>query len=161
MFDPYALTLNALQGSTWLADELRADGRKVAGIEQYYYNVEIANLTQFQAGSVTLNLDPDSDFICLALSASVITEAPPLGQRAPLSGLLQITDMGTGRRFFDEPAYLATVCGGIGIPAILPTPKAFVANTRLQIEFENQSVFAGSNSSFFLVLCGQRVYYAN
>lgn len=160
MLDPRALTMNALQGSTWLAQILRADGRRVVNIEQYDYNVEFLGVADNTSQQTTITIEPDSDFAILAMCGQVFTTFSG-GVNIVPNATAQITDLGSGRAFFARPAMFQTVFGDNGLPLILPAPKALVAGTRLQVEVNCNTIVGAGTVDFYINLVGARIYYAN
>jgi hypothetical protein len=154
MLDFRTLAINAAQGSSWIAEDIRADGQRLVDIQQYTYNVAILDLAAGATGEFSLNIFNDSDFITDALGAACHFTN---GQRSPLYGIVQVTDLGTGRTLFDKPAHMAATFGTLGVPLILPVPKTFVRDSKVLIQVTNVATDA---RDFHINLMGSRIYYA-
>lgn len=65
------------------------------------------------AGQATVDipLQTDGDFVALFATATAVTDAAPQTVLAAVPLLVQVTDLGAGRQFFDRPTHAANVFG--------------------------------------------------
>ncbi len=156
---PYAQrALQISEMNDYLPDFLRPN-QQVLSVENFSYNVgpvAIAAAAAAAGVAATVNLvtQSDSDFLLVNFSALVRNE--PYYDDFPAC-LLQITDQGSGKTFFNQPSLLFLIAGNQGFPFVLPTPRLIMPNTNLKFDFTN----LGIAQSFYVTLTGLRIYYAD
>jgi hypothetical protein len=97
--------------------------------------------------SISIQVQADSDFELQKLTffADIALAAQTESTRVLPLVSMQITDTGSGRAIFSQPLAIPSVCGDGRIPFILTTPKLFVANASIQIDFVNFSAATAYN----------------
>jgi hypothetical protein len=144
--------------------------RKVLGVEGYAYTVDQLGLSLTLAAPLAnpfnLIMDSDSDFVATYMSAGALTTGTGLAQRqveySP-SLLLQVTDQSSGKTWFNGPMPSALVCGAMGFPFILSSPRVIKPRTTLSVLPSAAVTLTGSNTftAFFFVLGGAKIYYTD
>lgn len=142
--------------------------RQILGIEPYCYTVDQSSLTLTLASNPapTFNLimDSDSDFVATYMSAAAIIGPGGIAQRqveySP-SLLLQITDQSAGKTWFNAPTPTSLVCGAMGFPFLLSSPRVIRPRTTLTIAPTAAVALAGGSqfTSFFFAMNGAKIYY--
>lgn len=146
--------LDIAQSSTYLTLYAR-QGQQIVGIEYFGYAVEIDNVAQNAAASGIFQVQSDSDFVCTYLSG--ISYNPTTGGVDPVPiGLIQITDTGSGKTFFNQPAFMGLVFGQGGYPFLLPAPRLIAPNTNIQYNVTNLNTAA---RNFHIIMLGARIFY--
>jgi hypothetical protein len=130
-------------------------------VEPYRYSVKFPALATGAANRLTVNvnINSQSDFLLCGFSGAVydsglasITEQTIL---IPIIDL-DITDTGSGRRWFDQAQPWISVCGRNGeSPAYLETPRLYDAKS--SISFVAQSNVASGTYNATLVMHGVNV----
>lgn len=152
VFETRALEL--AQQSNFLASVAR-EGQKIVKIDNFAYNGTIGSAAStIAAGGATaqtiINFQADSDFVIQYVSADAL---------ATTQILLQVTDTGSGRTFYNQPTLFSLVAGSSGFPYLLPTPKVVAPSTNLQVSVTNIDA-AVACTGFFISFGGGRIYYA-
>lgn len=141
--------------------------REILLIDTYSYSVDttaLVPLTPANPISVPIVMDSDSEFVLYYLSGGAIIpgvgDAPTLMNPMPAIKV-QITDLASGRTYFNIPTPMPLVAGLNGFPFILSSPRIVKPRTTLQIDLSSIVQSAGpSFSAVFLTLHGARIYYA-
>lgn len=141
--------------------------REILLIDTYAYTVDtsaLAALTPVNPITTNLIMDSDSEFVLYFLAGGAII--PGVGDRPtamnPMPAIdIQITDLASGRTYFNMPTPMPLVAGLQGFPFILTSPRIVKPRTTLQIDMSTSVSVAGpSFSAVFLTLHGARIYYA-
>jgi hypothetical protein len=145
--------LEVAQQSNFLASVAR-QGQKIIKIDNFAYNTTIGSAASTIAagagGQAIINFQADSDFVIQYVSADAL---------GTTQLLLQVTDTGSGRTFFNQPTLFSLVAGSNGFPYLLPTPKVVAPSTNLQVSISNIDA-AVACTGFFISFGGGRIYYA-
>ncbi len=107
----------------------------------YTYTTRFEDLTNGSTGNQFIQIEADSDFLIQKLAMSVFEDGGALTvetQPVPLCTVL-IVDTGSGRQIMNEPIPLDSLFGNGRLPYILPTPKLFVKNSRINVTLFNFS----------------------
>ena len=147
--------LDIAQSSTYLTLYAR-QGQQIIGIEYFGYAVEMDNIAQGGAASSIFQVQSDSDFVCTYLSGVAVNPAVATVDPVPL-GLIQITDTGSGKTFFNQPTFMGLVLGQGGYPFLLPAPRLIAPNTNIQYNVTN---LANGPRNLHIIMLGARIYYA-
>lgn len=149
-------SLDIAQSSTYLTLYAR-QGQQIVGMEYFGYSVEIDNLAASGGqGTGIFQVQSDSDFVCTYLSGVAFSAANNQVDPFPL-GLIQITDTGSGKTFFNQPAFMGLVLGQGGYPFLLPAPRLIAPNTNIQYSVTN---LANGIRNIYITMLGARIYYA-
>lgn len=140
--------------STYLKDFVRP-GAPITAIDYFVYNANIAAVAANTPAQLILQTQSDSDFVLTNLSGAVIAAAAPT-PRYPAT--IQITDMGTGKTYFNQPTLFEQVFGLGGFTFVLPTPRVLAPNTKLALDILS---LVGASADFWISLIGARIYYAS
>lgn len=111
----------------------------------YTYTTRFQDLLQGATGNNFIQIEADSDFLIQKLAQTTFIDGDPITvdtQPVPLCTIL-IVDTGSGRQIMNEPVPLDALFGTGRLPYILPTPKLFVKNSRINVTLFNFS--AGTN----------------
>lgn len=155
--------LDIAQTSTYLT-YLARQGKVISAIEYFAYNLEFDGIVN-TAPSVTGNIQiqADSDFVCVYLSGAqtlVSAGATSAGALNVQTGLIQLTDTGTGKQLFNTPVFGGLVLGQGGFPFLLPAPRTFAAQTAIKVDWTDLTGTASpSSTNFYFLMHGARVYY--
>jgi hypothetical protein len=146
--------LDAVQNSAWIASVARP-GRTILDIDYYNYNTSILGLVTATTSTAVIQIQSDSDFAIAYMSGAAIVAGAV--QNDPVA-LIQYTDTGTGKTFFQNPTLFSLVEGNNGLPFYLPAPRVLAPNTNINVTITNN---IGSTADFFVNLLGARIYYAS
>lgn len=146
--------LDIADTSSYLALYARS-GQSILGIDYFGYNCEIDNLAAGASGQALVQIQSDSDFVLTYLSANGLVTATgaTLGF---LNATTQITDTGTGKTFFNQPALMGLVFGLSGYPFLLPAPRLIAPNTNIKFDITNLTATA---NTYYISMLGARIYY--
>lgn len=136
-------------------------GREIVSIDYYAYTATIGTPAAPVAIGGTrqalVQIQADSDFVMTAIAggsqpliANAITYTAPV--------LFQLTDTGSGKRYFSAPTPMASVAGSGAFPFVLPSPRVLQPNTILQIDVIN--VGAATIDQISFAFHGARIFYA-
>lgn len=118
---------------------------RVIAEDFYTYAIQFEDLLQGATQIGFVQIEADSDFLIQKLAYfSSIAGGPQTFNTIdiPLVTIL-IVDTGSGRQIMNTPIPLTAMFGDGRLPYILPTPKLFVKNTRINVTLANFS--AGTN----------------
>lgn len=147
--------LDAVQNGAWIASVAR-QGRTIVDLDYYNYNTEIGPVASGASAQATIQIQSDSDFAIAFMSGVEVVNNTPTTNHYTL---LQITDTGTGKTFFNAPTMFQLVMGTGGLPFYLPAPRVVAPNTNLQINVQNVS--SAADATYYINLLGARIYYGN
>jgi hypothetical protein len=147
--------LDIAQSSTYLTVYAR-QGQTITGIEYFGYSAEIDALAAGATNTTTFQVLSDSDFVCTYLTGSAVNPANGQVDAVP-QALLQITDTGSGKTFFNQPSFMGLVTGQGGYPFLLPAPRLIAPNTNIQYQVQN--ILTAGTRTYYLTMLGARIYY--
>ena len=107
----------------------------------FTYTTRFEDLLAGATGNQFIQIEADSDFLIQKLAASPFEtgdEITVFSQPIPLCTIL-IVDTGSGRQLMNEPIPVDALFGTGRLPFILPTPKLFVKNSRINVTLVNFS----------------------
>lgn len=149
--------LDIAQSSTYLTLYARQN-QEIQGIEEFGYSVEIDNIASGATATGTFQVLSDSDFVCTYLTGCSVATATGIVDAVP-QALLQITDTGSGKTFFNQPSFMGLITGQGGYPFLLAAPRLIAPNTNIQYQVTNL-LGAGNTRNYFLTMIGARIYYS-
>ena len=127
----------------------------------FIYTTRFQNLNASTTGNQFIQIEADSDFLIQKLAASTFEDDSALTvftQPLPLVTIL-IVDTGSGRQIMNEPIPVGAFFGDGRLPYILPTPKLFVKNSRIQVTLFNFT--AGVNyENIWINFEGKKIFTA-
>lgn len=148
--------LDIAQSSTYLTIYAR-QGQTITGIEYFGYSAEIDGLASLATATTTFQILSDSDFVCTYMTAAAVNPATGLVDAVP-QALMQITDTGSGKTFYNQPTFMGLVVGQGGYPFLLPAPRLIAPNTNIQYQVTN--LITGNNPrTYYITMEGARIYY--
>ena len=157
--------LEILNASPYL-DAVRKPGRQVVDVQYYAYNVRVGSvavpLADGVAQTTTFETQADSDFVVSEVSAALQAE----DNGAMLYNgnvVLQVTDLSSGKLFYNRPAALALVTGAGGFPFVLPAARVWNPNTSIAVTATNRDALINGGAGpvgLFLAFHGTRLFYA-
>ena len=107
----------------------------------FTYNTQFEDLQSGATGNNFIQIEADSDFLIqkLAYASFVNGDAVTFNtQDIPLCTVL-IVDTGSGRQIMNNPVPISALFGDGRLPYILPTPKLFTKNSRINVSLFNFS----------------------
>lgn len=114
-------------------------GPRVIAEDFFTYTIQFQNLNSGDTSPGFIQIEADSDFLIQKLAyfsnfdnAQVTVQT----QDVPLVTIL-IVDTGSGRQLMNAPVPLAALFGDGRLPYILPTPKLFTKNSRINVTLFN------------------------
>lgn len=154
--------LDILAQSDYISSVARP-GKKILNIDYYAYNARIGTdavpvAATGGVGQAQVQIQADSDFVLSYISGGAQQTANDTINSAQ-SILVQMTDTGSGKKYFNQPTLLPIMAGQGGYPFMLPAPRVLNPNTILQIDVQNLM-----NISFvgiFFAFHGARIFYAS
>jgi multisubunit Na+/H+ antiporter MnhC subunit len=154
-----ARALDIAQSSTYLTLYAR-QGQTIQAIEYFAYSVEIDNVAAGATSQGTFQVLSDSDFVCTYLSGMALY--PTAGTVDPVpQALLQITDTGSGKTFFNQASFMGLVVGQGGYPFLLPAPRLLAPNTNIQYTVTNLLAAGAANvRNYYITMEGARIFYS-
>ena len=114
---------------------------RVIAEDFYVYNIQFEDLLVGGTQIGFIQIEADSDFLIQKLAYfSSADGSPQTVQTAeiPLATIL-IVDTGSGRQIMNNPVPLSALFVAARLPYILPTPKLFTKNTRINVTLSNFS----------------------
>ena len=131
------------------------------GSDYFWYSTRVTGLSSVAPTSTgIINLDSDSDFYCIALTAQADIAGAALTESTNLLPLvtLQITDTGSGKALMNSPVLLPALVGDGKRPYRLARARVFLANATIQCAFNAGFLAAGTTYNIQLVFHGYKVY---
>ena len=107
----------------------------------FTYNIQFEDVSAGATANGFIQIEADSDFLIqkLAYASFVGGGAVDLQtQDVPLCTIL-IVDTGSGRQIMNNPVPISALFGDGRLPYILPTPKLFTKNSRINVTVFNFS----------------------
>ena len=112
---------------------------KVIAEDFFTYTTRFEDLASGATGNNFIQVEADSDFLIQKLAAAPFFDDARItvfSQEIPLVTIL-IVDTGSGRQIMNAPIPLDSLFGTGRLPFILPTPKLFVKNSRINVTLFN------------------------
>lgn len=153
--------LDILKRNDYIAAVARP-GREIVAIDYYAYNTVIgspaAPVAAGGSAQALIQIQADSDFVMTHIAGgSQVLVTNQISYTAPV--LMQLTDTGSGKRYFSSPTPMASVAGSGAFPFLLPSPRVLQPNTNLQIDVFNLG--ANPLEQISLAFHGARIFYAS
>lgn len=114
-------------------------GPRVIAEDFYVYNIQFQAFTSGQTQTGFIQIEADSDFLIQKLayfSNFDDSRVEVQTQDVPLATIL-IVDTGSGRQLMNNPVPISSMFGSGFLPYILPTPKLFTKNSRINVTVFN------------------------
>ena len=134
-------------------------GPRVIAEDFYIYQIQFEDVEQGQTQTGFIQIEADSDFLIQKFGYFSTVDGSATGFNetdVPLVTVL-IVDTGSGRQLMNSAVPLGAFWGDGRLPYILPTPKLFVKNTRINITIFN---FSDSTDydDIFLAFEGKKIF---
>lgn len=130
------------------------------GTDLFFYGGRVTGLSSAAPnGSIIINLDADSNFLCVAMSYQADIAVAALTESTNLIPLVnvQITDTGSGRAMMNTPVPITTIMGDGKRPYRLPRPRLFFSNSTISFAF-TAYVVAGTTYNISVAMHGFKQY---
>lgn len=125
----------------------------------FSYTTRFEDLLAGATGNNFIQIEADSDFLIQKLAASTFENGASItvfAQPIPLCTIL-IVDTGSGRQIMNEPIPVDALFGNGKLPYILPTPKLFVKNSRINVNLFNFST-ATDYADIWITFEGKKIF---
>lgn len=112
---------------------------RVIAEDFYTYGIQFQNLNSGDTDTGFIQIEADSDFLIQKLayfSNFDDSQVTVFTQDVPLVTIL-IVDTGSGRQIMNIPIPIGALFGDGRLPYILPTPKLFTKNSRINVTLFN------------------------
>jgi hypothetical protein len=130
--------------------------------EDYYvYQIQFQDLLQGSTQVGFIQIEADSDFLIQKLAQMTDINGAPQTVTTEVVPIVKvvIVDTGSGRQLMNQAVPVPSLFGSGKLPYILPTPKLFVKNSRINVTVENFS--SGTNyANLFLSFEGKKIFTA-
>lgn len=147
--------VSVLQANSIIKGVARKD-KKLIGADFFSYNIRISALASGSSAQGSVTVQADSDFVVMFMAGAQFVSNAFVTN--PYS-LVQLTDTGTGRNFFNDALPFSSVFGNNGFPFILPAPRVFAPNTTILANVQN--VNSAAAATYYMSFLGTRLYYAS
>lgn len=104
--------------------------------DYFIYSLEFLPLAASGIAAAAVNIQSDSHFL-IELITGVATDVTNATFIANVPELVNMTDSGSGRNFFDKPVHWNNLFGTAQLPGVLPFPKVINAGSTLTIQLTN------------------------
>jgi hypothetical protein len=114
-------------------------GPRVIAEDFYTYGIQFQNFNSGDTATGFIQIEADSDFLIQKLayfSNFDNSQVTVQTQDVPLATIL-IVDTGSGRQIMNIPIPIGALFGDGRLPYILPTPKLFTKNSRINVTVFN------------------------
>lgn len=152
MNDYQRRALDIVGGSTYLLSYIRQN-QQVQAMDYFVYSTEFDTVPINTTVTQNIQIQADSDFVVTQMGS---TETGG-GNVLPISSaLLQVTDNGSGRTFYNQPSFMGLVTGFAGTPFLLSAPRLIPAQAVLKCDL---TAVANNDDTYYLAFMGARIYY--
>lgn len=131
---------------------------RVIAEDFYSYGIQFQAFNSGDTSTGFIQIEADSDFLIqkLAYFSNFNDEQVTVfGQDVPLATIL-IVDTGSGRQIMNIPIPIGALFGDGRLPYILPTPKLFTKNSRINVTVFN---FGGEDyEDLWIVFEGKKIF---
>ena len=104
--------------------------------DYFIYSIEFLPLAASGSATAQVNIQSDSHFL-IELITGVVTDVTNATFLANVPELVNLTDSGSGRNFFDKPVHWNNLFGTAQLPGVLPFPKIINAGSTLTVGLTN------------------------
>ena len=127
----------------------------------YVYQIQFMDLLADTVQTGFIQIEADSDFLIqkLAEFTDVDGSAQQLDTQPIPVVRATIVDTGSGRQLMNLAVPVASIFGSGRLPFILPTPKLFVKNSRINVTVENFST-GTDYRNLYLDFIGKKIFTA-
>lgn len=134
-------------------------GPEILAEDFYTYNIQFQSLAANTSATGFIQIEADSDFYVqkLAYFADLAGAAQTFNTLVIPLVTVTIVDTGSGRQLMNAPVPVTNIFGDGRLPYILPTPKLFVKNSRINFTVQNFSV-ATTYTNLWLNLEGKKIF---
>ena len=132
---------------------------KVIAEDFYIYNIDFASLAASATGTGFIQIEADSDFLIQKLAYFVDLAGAVQTFNSLVVPLVTVTiiDTGSGRQLMSNAIAIPSIFGDGRLPFILPTPKLFSKNTRINVNVANFSA-ATTYTNLRLNFIGKKIF---
>lgn len=130
--------------------------------EDYYvYQITFENLLAGTVQTGFIQIEADSDFLIQKLAEFTDEDGSDQTVFSQVLPIVKVTivDTGSGRQLMNQAVPVSNIFGSGKLPYILPTPKLFVKNSRINVTVENFSS-ATDYANLFLSFEGKKIFTA-
>jgi hypothetical protein len=141
--------------------QIPGEAPKVIAEDFFTYSINITSIAAGATSTGFIQIEAEADFLVQKLTyfADIAGAAQTLtGLVVPLVSVV-ILDTGSGRQLMNEAVPIPTLFGDGRLPYILPTPKLFSKNSRINTTFANFS--AGTAYRLWLNFEGKKIFTGN
>lgn len=138
--------------------------RQLVDVEPWAYTIDgevlSANITATAAQVFKTPMQGENDFVMFGINGFARTAVNPYGATALVVNpalLVQISDLSTGRTFFDSPTPMPFIAGQGGFPFLLPGCKIVKPRATLQTTVISAQVVTWTG--FYMTFHGARLWY--
>lgn len=138
--------------------------KTIVDIDNYTYSIDgqvlAANITQTVSQSFLTPMQGDNDFVLTYMSGFARSAAYPYGAQLMIVNpalMVQITDLSSGRTFFNAPSPMPMIAGQGGFPFLLTSPR--LIKPRSTLKTTAIAAQAATFTGFFFCFHGARIWY--
>lgn len=156
--------LDTVEMSSYIATFADPD-RQILLIEPYTYSVDALSVNITSAAVQTFNLimNSDSDFIATSFAGAASQIAQAAAARSVEFSpalLVQITDLSSGKTYFNRATPLGLIAGAMGFPFLLTSPRVIKPRTTLAVGAQG-AVAGATYGNFHFSIHGAKIFYAS
>lgn len=128
----------------------------------FTYVASFGNIAGAVTSTVNIQIQADSNFECVEITASGILHAllgvagTPIVPNNFLPYTINISDSGSGRSLMSAPVPLNSIAGTGQFPFILPVPRIFMALSNIQVTLTGQDTT--TYDLVFVNLIGRKIF---
>lgn len=134
-------------------------GPEILGEDLYTYSVEFEALSANSSDTGFIQIEADSDFWVQKMTYFAHIDGAPQTFNSIVVPLVTVViiDTGSGRQIMNRPIPVSDLYGDGRLPFIVPTPKLFVKNSRINFDVFNFSN-ATDYTQLWLNLTGKKIF---
>ena len=136
---------------------------KVIAEDFYTYNILFEGLTAGSTDTGFIQIEADSDFLIQKLAYFALNDTDTLTTFNTIqipSVDIVIVDTGSGRQLMNNPVPIPALFGDGRLPYILPTPKLFVKNSRINVTVNNIGTASVDYARLSINFEGKKIFTA-
>lgn len=134
---------------------------RVIAEDYYIYSIQFEDLASGDTQNGFIQIEADSDFLIQKLAYQSFLDDSAVtvfSQDVPLV-TTTIVDTGSGRQLMNAPIPIGAFFGDGRLPYIMPTPKLFTKNSRINVNVFN---FGGEDyADIWILFEGKKIFTAN
>lgn len=134
-------------------------GPQILAEDFYVYAIQFTALAANASSTGFIQIEADSDFYVqkLAYFSDLAGAAQTFNTLVVPLVTVTIVDTGSGRQLMNTPIPINDIFGDGRLPYILPTPKLFVKNSRINFTVQNFSA-ATTYTNLWLCMEGKKIF---